>query len=288
MKKNFLDSIDVKSPCNESWEEMTGNDEVRFCSHCAKNVHNISAMTRPKAEKLIKNANGNLCVRYVKNPVGKIVNLPPKLTQIKRRARIAAGVLATSLTLSTLAYSQGEPLLKVKTTQTQKDDSAKSSENQDFSSISGNVIDEFGAFIPNVKITLTNVQTKESRITNADSKGFYEFKDVAIGTYDMEIEAQHFEKLTLKNLESSNIVNIPQTITLKVASKYEIVGDLMIVESEIECPDTKPAENIQQEKLVELPLNPRKFVTMGLIPATQTETKPTEKDAKSKKKKKKT
>lgn len=288
MKKNFLDAIDVKSPCNESWEEMTGNSEVRFCSHCAKDVHDISAMTRSKAEKLVKDSKGNLCVRYVKNPEGKIVNLPPKFTQIKRRAAIAAGVLATSLTLSTIAYSQGDPLLKLKTNQTQKDNSSKSSENHDLSIISGNVIDEFGAFIPNVKMTLTNIKTKESRITNADSQGFYEFKDVTIGIYNLEVEAQYFEKLILKNLDSSNIINISQIITLKIDSKYEIVGDLMILESEIECPDIKPTENIQNQPLLELPANNRKTFTMGLIPAVQTETKPSEKDAKAKKKKKKT
>ena len=58
-KKKLLDSINVKSPCSESWDEMFGNDEVRFCSHCAKNVHNLSAMTRQKAKELIKNSNGN-------------------------------------------------------------------------------------------------------------------------------------------------------------------------------------------------------------------------------------
>ena len=110
MKKDFLDSINVKSPCSESWDEMKGNDEVRFCSHCAKNVHDISAMTRAKAEKLVKNSNGKLCVRYVKNPNGKLITTPPKLTQIKRRATFAAGILATSLTFSALTYAQGQPI----------------------------------------------------------------------------------------------------------------------------------------------------------------------------------
>jgi hypothetical protein len=36
MTKKFIDSIRVADPCHESWDEMTGNDRVRFCSHCAK------------------------------------------------------------------------------------------------------------------------------------------------------------------------------------------------------------------------------------------------------------
>jgi hypothetical protein len=49
-KKKVIDAIEVKSPCSESWDEMQGNDQVRFCSHCAKSVNNLSEMTRREAE----------------------------------------------------------------------------------------------------------------------------------------------------------------------------------------------------------------------------------------------
>ena len=33
-KINFLDSINVESPCSESRDEMQGSEQIRFCSHC--------------------------------------------------------------------------------------------------------------------------------------------------------------------------------------------------------------------------------------------------------------
>ncbi|HQU82024.1 MAG TPA: carboxypeptidase-like regulatory domain-containing protein [Pyrinomonadaceae bacterium] len=286
MKKNFLDAIDVKTPCDESWEEMTGNNEVRFCSHCAKNVHNISAMTRTKAEKLVKDSNGQICVRYVKNPQGKIVNLPPKLTQIKRRAALAAGVLAASLTLSTQAYSQGEPLLKVKTTQTQKDNSLNSTEKQKFSRVFGEIKDEAEGLIPKAKITLRNTSTGKIRETSSNDDGFYEFKDVEPAIYELTAESLGFAMLKLTKIEVLKDADLNENLTLTAG---EATVGIFIIADDLEAlPDIKPAENIQQQTLLELPVNDRNIRAMGLMSLPQTETKPTKKNAKSKKKKKKT
>src|SRR4030095_12459952 len=67
-KKSFVDSIRVANSCSENWDEMTGNDRVRFCSHCAKDVNNISAMTRKEAARLVRKSGGRLCVRYRTDP----------------------------------------------------------------------------------------------------------------------------------------------------------------------------------------------------------------------------
>lgn len=47
-KKGMSESIKVASPCSEPWDEMQGNDAVRFCTHCQKNVNNISTMSPGK------------------------------------------------------------------------------------------------------------------------------------------------------------------------------------------------------------------------------------------------
>lgn len=110
-KNNLLDGIDVREPCTENWEEMTGNHEVRFCSHCSRNVFDLSAYTRQRAEKLVRDSNGGICVRYRKDERGRVVTAPPRFTQIKRHARIAAGVLATTISVASMAYTQGNPRL---------------------------------------------------------------------------------------------------------------------------------------------------------------------------------
>jgi hypothetical protein len=46
----MLDQIKIASPCSATWEQMVGNDRVRFCAECKKKVFNLSAMTRRDAD----------------------------------------------------------------------------------------------------------------------------------------------------------------------------------------------------------------------------------------------
>ena len=182
-------------PCNKSWEEMTGNDEVRFCSHCAKDVHNISAMTRSKAARFVKKANGKLCVRYARNSNGEVITAPARFTQIKRRATIAAGVLSASLTLSTISHAQSEAAPpKDKANQTQTDKANKSETKQDVFTISGTIKDYLrGGVIPNATMSLRNKETGVIRYTQGNDDGFYIYREVPSGIYEIKVEASVYK-----------------------------------------------------------------------------------------------
>lgn len=190
-KKSFIDSIEVKSPCSEDWNEMRGNHQVRFCSHCNLNVHNLSAMTRKEALKLVRKSKGRICVQYIQNPIDKKPIFGDKLYQITRRAGIAAGVLGASLTLSTLSYAQGssERLLNNAETQTEfVADEAKTDETESPTAVvSGTVTDEHGVFAANVSVYLFDLATDESREEITNNDGFYEFKNVRQGNYKIVI-----------------------------------------------------------------------------------------------------
>ena len=69
-----LDNIKIAAPCTADWKFMLGNDQVRFCGQCSKNVYNLSAMTREQAEALIRRMEGQLCVRYYMRPDGTVLN----------------------------------------------------------------------------------------------------------------------------------------------------------------------------------------------------------------------
>lgn len=124
-KKSLIDSIEVKSPCSENWNEMKGSEKVRFCGHCAFEVNNISALTRKQAMRLVRESSGRICVHYIKNPVDNKPLFADKLYQITRRAGIAAGVLGASLSLSTLAYAQDKPVLNKINSDTQTEEVLK-------------------------------------------------------------------------------------------------------------------------------------------------------------------
>ncbi len=193
MKKySFLDSIEVKSPCLQDWDSMHGSDEIRFCDHCVKHVHDLSAMTRKDAAKLIARSQGGICVRYIRRPDGRIETLKRKLHHITRQTGLAAGVLGTSLSVSTLSYgqaanpndTQGSPVaaeLSVK---------AASAPN---GTISGVITDQNGAVITFAIVTVFNEEKAFYRTAPADMEGGYEFKDLPEGKYKLKVDASGFE-----------------------------------------------------------------------------------------------
>ena len=68
-----LDSVRVASPCRADWDAMTGNNQVRHCGSCAKNVYNLSEMTRAQAESVILEHEGHLCVRFYQREDGTVL-----------------------------------------------------------------------------------------------------------------------------------------------------------------------------------------------------------------------
>ncbi len=120
----MLDRLTVASPCSASWADMLGDERVRFCVSCEKNVYNLSEMTRADAEALLASrAEGELCVRFYQRADGTVMttDCPVGVTK-KRRKKLAlavagAGAMAaatlTALTRGTTCPSrevmQGTP-----------------------------------------------------------------------------------------------------------------------------------------------------------------------------------
>jgi len=238
MKKNgFLDSISIASPCAQDWDTMRGSEKVRFCDHCALEVNNLSALRRKEAMRLVRQSEGRICVRYVKNPETNAPVFAEKLYQITRRAGIAAGVLGASLTLSTLAYAQDEsvnPLPKTQVETSVENQSDKDKTKSPTGMIYGTVTDPTGAAIPNVQIKLVNEKTSESRSTTTNDEGFYRFKDVLPETYIIIGEATAgFAAAEYHNVQVSENRETLLDLSMTVASNSSVtVGGAMFVEYE--------------------------------------------------------
>ncbi len=228
-KKSLIDSIEVKSPCSEDWNKMRGNNQVRFCSHCNLNVNNLSAMTRKEALKLVRKAEGRICVQYIQNPIDKKPVFGDKIYQITRRAGIAAGVLSASLTLSTISYAQDkiEPLPNNTETQTeivQNDTEADKTESPT-AVVSGTVTDSTGAFAAGVSVNLFNLATEESSQEITDSEGFYEFKNVRKGNYKLVINDEK-GNAEVSSLEVSDTGESRRDLALTMPTVAEVTVEL--------------------------------------------------------------
>jgi hypothetical protein len=114
-----LDNIKIASPCTADWKFMLGNDLVRYCGQCDKNVYNLSAMTREQAEALIRRMEGRLCVRYYMRSDGTVLNAdcPVGLRAVRQRVRrittaIFAVLISFFANLGLLSLlGKGKPLI---------------------------------------------------------------------------------------------------------------------------------------------------------------------------------
>jgi hypothetical protein len=99
----------VASPCTARWEDMKGDDKVRFCNHCQKNVYNLSTLSSTDAAALVKSKEGKLCARFYQRTDGTVLtdDCPVGLAKAWKRAQamILAGVGLVVFTIINIAAS---------------------------------------------------------------------------------------------------------------------------------------------------------------------------------------
>lgn len=114
--QNLLDRLYIAAPCNVDWNSMTGDERIRFCGLCKKNVYNISEMTRNDAASFIRESEGKACIRMYKRKDGTVItdNCPVGLRKLRNKTR--AAIVACTSILAWLspenAQAQGDPSIE--------------------------------------------------------------------------------------------------------------------------------------------------------------------------------
>jgi hypothetical protein len=83
----MLSRVSVATPCNAEWNDMAGDERVRFCRGCQKNVYNLSALSEEEAEALVYEQEGNLCARFYRRKDGTILTSDCQVGVKRRRRR---------------------------------------------------------------------------------------------------------------------------------------------------------------------------------------------------------
>jgi ankyrin repeat protein len=236
-----LKDLKVTSPCTQDWEEMSGNEKIRFCSHCDLSVNNLSEMTRKEVKQLVKLSDGRLCVRYIQHPKTKAPVFADKFHQITRRTGIAAGVLGATLAASSLTYAQGD-VGELRRTRTEKpatvtriskltyfdpiEDDKDKSQPAGTGKISGTVTDQTGAVIPEslVKITFGKI----SKITVTDENGFYVLENIPQGNYELSAKAPNFKDYIIPQVKIEKNSNETINVPLEVDGVATVVGAITV------------------------------------------------------------
>lgn len=102
----LLDNLRIASPCKADWNEMLGDERVRFCLSCEKNVYNLSSMTSDAAEALLRERLGNdLCVRFYQRADGTMLTQDCPVGVKKKRRRNLAIAIAGAGALTAAAVT---------------------------------------------------------------------------------------------------------------------------------------------------------------------------------------
>lgn len=235
MSKSYsLDKrLKILSPCEESWEIMEGNDKVRFCSRCQKDVHNISSMTKEEAIELAFKSEGRLCVRYYKKSSGAIKFVPPVLESENKLEksplmRFAAGLFfAAALTSQSPVMAQTTPLeANLALAALQESIQQLTPQNaillDETPSIKGVVNDQSGAVIAGTTLNLISKSTGAKYFTYSNENGEYLFGPLPKDNYTLMIAADAFQKAEIDiSLANSSLV---ANITLAVESESELIS----------------------------------------------------------------
>lgn len=108
----LLRQVRVASPCKARWDDMTGDEHVRFCGLCEKNVYDLSSLSAEQAESLLRERGESMCVRFFRRNDGTVLTSDCPVGGRKRfwrrvTAGAAAGMAAAGLTMAALGGQQG-------------------------------------------------------------------------------------------------------------------------------------------------------------------------------------
>jgi cytochrome c-type biogenesis protein CcmE len=106
-----LDEAKIASPCRARWDDMAGDERVRFCAGCSKNVYNLSAMSRAEAEALLREG-GDLCARLYRREDGTVLTADCPIGVRRRRVRAVAVTAFAGTTLAAGVAAAMAPLTR--------------------------------------------------------------------------------------------------------------------------------------------------------------------------------
>jgi hypothetical protein len=122
--------------------------------------------------------------------------------------------------------------------------------------ITGSVIDPSGGMVPGVTVLCKNTDTGLARSADTNQAGIFEFPELPIGKYQLEVSKQGFQKLVTDKIQLVTGQVLDMKLALKVGDVTQTVsvsGEAPLVESASSTVQTTVTQSLMQD----LPLNGR-------------------------------
>jgi hypothetical protein len=233
-----LNQIRIASPCTASWDEMRGDDTVRFCGHCNLDVYNLSSMTAPEAAAFLGARHGRTCVRLYKRRDGTVItrDCPVGVRARLRKMSRAAGLALTAVlglfvnVGARAAWPGGQRADASSTLQGQPVERPDSHvlmgevESPRVPAVTVAVGSTGGGPIAGAEVRLVDLRTGATIVAEDGGDGEYRFFGIAPGIYSLTASARGYEASRPKTVR----VRSGKPVRLAVALDYETIemGDV--------------------------------------------------------------
>ena len=213
----MLEKIQIASPCKANWEQMAGDERVRYCAECDLDVYNFSVMHREEVERIVREREGRLCARFFQRPDGTMLTQDCPVgfrARVRRVSRVAGAAVAAALSAMP-AWAQTTKPSQSSLVQIESNNAA----------LALRVIDPSGAVVPGAEVLLFLENNKTPIRGETDKRGEARFDHLKPAGYAVLARHAGFHGAT-KTL----------TIAAKSTAQLEIVAMLMGVVVEVPTP----------------------------------------------------
>jgi hypothetical protein len=143
-------------------------------------------------------------------------------------------------------------------------------------SLSGTLKDQSGSVVPGASLTLTNSALKAEFKATSDQQGFYSFPTLAVGQYDLTIEASGFrpQRKTGIRIDADSSVRVDAVLAVAEHAEEVTVSEVgTAIGTQVEKTSTQLGEVVVSTQIEELPLNGRSYTDLlaiqpGVTPIT--------------------
>jgi len=131
-------------------------------------------------------------------------------------------------------------------------------------SIEGTIVDQTGALMPGVTVTVIHTATGTTRTTVSDEKGLFRVPLLPVGVHDVTADLAGFSSRKLPEIN----LTIGQTVTLSIQMAVSGVAETVNVSGGtpvIETSRTQVSSTITEATVQNLPVNGRNFIDFALL-----------------------
>jgi hypothetical protein len=134
---------------------------------------------------------------------------------------------------------------------------------QTLGGITGTVADKSGSVLPDTTVTIVGDQTKLTRTQKTNGNGAYDFVNLPIGTYTVNVAHDGFQTEKLPSI----LVQANRTVTLNVALKVGQVGTTIEVEAApaMNAVDTTNGYVLEEQQIQAVPLPTGSFTGLAIL-----------------------